>query len=770
MIENLTKIRIRMFIMKKKIFSLVIILQVVILSILLFKLLSFEDIVYDVPYADYVRTTIPDDRGGWYIDTTFPCEEDGRFVYTNDFVMDPGIYQIKVQYESDSSKSYSTVSATTNAHFGLFADQVPLPNILNEVSYQVYLFDNSSDFSVEFFYGRDGYLIAKDIQIVKTDKLLQITLFLWILFSICVDIVLYGIYKYGSFIDLINEKRTFVFLLLGAIFVSYPVFTGSMRYGIDIGFHLTRIEGLKTELLNGQLPVKMQTIWCYGYGYPVSLYYGDLFLSIPSLLRIIGFSVQFSYNTFLFLINFATLAIAYWCCNQMCRNRIISFVCAMLYALMPYRLSDIYTRSALGETIALTFLPLIAYGIWAVFTYEVTNKKFKQLWLPLIIGFTGIIQSHILTCLLVAYVIIFVCIIQIKKVFQKERFIVLSKTVIYTSLLNAWFVFPFMFSMEHLDISQPYKGKLLIQDDGARFHELFAFWGEGHLTVNSIGLCLGIGLFLYIYLYCKWSKTIHKQGLFFFMLSLLVLFTSTVHFPWNKISLLLGDFSRLVNNIQFPTRLLGIAAVLSMFCLCFALHELQLRNYKQEMKYLAFILLVLAMISAEYIMYTGNKLDDVRKVYDFAKLGRTDYCVGEYVYFEEDNYTDADYMQTRLNVNALIPGLVTASENVAFANYQKDGTATYLTCINTSELQGYIELPLLFYEQYEATTNADIRLQTQYGNNHQLRVIIPPDFFGDIVVDYKRPIWWRICDIISALAWIGVLAVLIKNRKKKVAS
>lgn len=753
--------------MKKKIVSLVIMLQIVILLIFVVKLISFEDIVYDVPYADYVRTTIPDDRGGWYIDTTFPCEADGRFVYTNDFVMDPGVYQVTVQYESDCSKSYSTVSASTNAYFGLFVDQIPLPNILNEVSYQVYLFDQTNDFSVEFFYGQEGYLIAKDIRIVKTDKLLRMELFIWILLSICIDTVLFGICKYGSFVNLLNEKRTFVFVLLGAIFVSYPIFTGFMRYGVDVGFHLTRIEGLKNELLNGQLPVKMQTIWCYGYGYPVSLYYADLFLGIPALLRIIGFSVQFSYNTFLFIINFATIAIAYWCCHRICQNRIISYVCAMLYTLMPFRLSDLYEGSTLGEAIAMTFIPLIAYGIWAVFTYEVTSYKYKQLWLPLIIGFTGIIQSHILTCVLSGYLIIFVCIIQIKKVFQKERFIVLSKTVIYTSLLNAWFLFPCIFSMDHLDIRQPYRNTIRIQDDGAKLHELFAFWGDGNVNVKGIGFCLGIGLFIYIYLYCKWSKTMRKQGLFFFMMSTLVLFASTVYFPWNKLSSFLGEHSMMINNIQFPSRLLGIAAVLAMFCLCFTLQELHLHNHTQEMKYLACILFVLGLISAEYNIYTGNKFDDVRQVYDYAKLGRTDYCVGEYVYFEEVNHTSTEFIQTKLKINELIPGLVTTSENVEYENYQKEGTATYLTCINNSESQGYVELPLLFYEQYVASTHTEEQLQTQYGNNHLLRVIIPPEFYGDIVVDYKRPVWWRICDIISAIAWIVVLSVLIKNKNYK---
>ena len=542
---------------KKKIFTTIIVLQAVVLLVLLFKFLSFEETSWDISYADYVGTTIPDDRDGWYIDTTFPCLEDGLFVYTDGLAMEPGVYRITARYETNSSKSFSTVKANTNAYFGLLADQTPLPNKLNEVSYHVYLLDETSDFSVRFHFGKEGYLIAKDIQIVKTNKLLRIQIFSWILFSACIDALLYGIYKCGTFANLLYKKKTLIFIALGAAFVSIPVFTGFMRFGIDAGFHLTRIEGLKVELMRGQLPVKMQTIWCDGYGYPVSVYYGDLFLVIPAFLRMIGFSVQMSYNVFLFLINFATIAIAYWSCKQVCHNRIISYVCAMLYALMPYRLSNMYQRSALGETTAMTFLPLIAFGIWAALTYEVKSGKYSKLWIPLVLGFTGIIQSHMLTCVLVAYVIIFVCILQIKKVFQKERFFVLAKTVIYTSLLNAWFIFPCIFSMEHLDISQPYKGKALIQESGARLEELFTFWTDGNTTVKGIGFCLGLALFIYIYIYilCKGNRKVSKQGLFFWALSILTLFASTVYFPWNKLSVLLGEYSGLVNKMQFPTRI-----------------------------------------------------------------------------------------------------------------------------------------------------------------------------------------------------------------------
>lgn len=110
---------------------------------------------------------------GWYIDTTFPCLEDGLFVYTDDLAMEPGVYRITTRYETNSSKSYSTVKANTNAYIGLLADQTPLPNQLNEVSYHVYLLDETSDFYVRFHFGKEGYLIAKDIQIVKTNKLLR---------------------------------------------------------------------------------------------------------------------------------------------------------------------------------------------------------------------------------------------------------------------------------------------------------------------------------------------------------------------------------------------------------------------------------------------------------------------------------------------------------------------------------------------------------------------------------------------------------------------
>lgn len=184
----------------------------------------------------------------------------------------------------------------------------------------------------------------------------------------------------------------------------------------DLAFHILRIEGLKEGLRSRQFPVKMQPNWLDGYGYPVSVYYGDLFLYIPAVLRLIGFPLQFSYGVFILLINLATSAIAYWCCYKVSGDRVVALVSMFFYSLNPYRLTDIYERNAIGET----------HGMYYVFNADI-ESSFKRSWVPLVIGFTGIIESHILTCVMCSFFIIFYCIIYWKRIIEKKRLLSLQK-------------------------------------------------------------------------------------------------------------------------------------------------------------------------------------------------------------------------------------------------------------------------------------------------------------------------------------------------------
>ena len=100
-------------------------------------------------------------------------------------------------------------------------------------------------------------------------------------------------------------------------------------------------------------------MWLYGHGYANSLFYCDTFLVIPAILRLIGFPMSVSYGGYICLVNLTTAVIAYICFCGIFRNRVTGMFGSMLYTLAPYRVYNIYNRSAVGEYTAMIFLPLL---------------------------------------------------------------------------------------------------------------------------------------------------------------------------------------------------------------------------------------------------------------------------------------------------------------------------------------------------------------------------------------------------------------------------
>lgn len=73
------------------------------------------------------------------------------------------------------------------------------------------------------------------------------------------------------------------------------------------------------------------------------------------------------------------------------RSKEKGLLAAFLYTLSIYRLIDLYTRAALGEGMAMIFLPLVMWGMYELFLGN--EKK----WYLAALGFTGVMQCHILS-------------------------------------------------------------------------------------------------------------------------------------------------------------------------------------------------------------------------------------------------------------------------------------------------------------------------------------------------------------------------------------
>mgnify|MGYP006968286968 CR=1 FL=1 len=492
--------------MIKKSSLYVVILVQLILIILYAKLNDHQLISINIPFHKLSGNVTAGEREGWYIDETFSNIEDEVFCSSGEIALRKGTYNITINYETNKEHNYSTATAASARMYKLFADEVRMQRSKQYVTYTIYLLEDVTDFEIRNYYCGEGYFIVRDILVNETVEYLRMKLFVMFLLFLLVDF-LWIMHRKAAFQKVSKQQYIVVMIIVAiSVFVSVHIFDGFLFNTQDLAFHLLRIEGLKEGLRSRQIPVKMQPNWLEGYGYPVSVYYGDLFLYIPAILRIIGFPLQFSYGVFIFMINLATSGIAFWCCFKISRDRAVSVVSMCLYVLNPYRLTDIYERNAIGETLALTFLPLVIYGMFNVFASDCFEKSYKKSWIPLVIGFTGIIESHILTCVICSIFVIMDCIMHWKKIFEKARFIVLAKTVIFTSLLNAGFIFPCITSMNGIAITASKRITARIQDGGVLFSELFRTYNDGSKMILSVGPAVGMVLFLYVLLYSFYRK------------------------------------------------------------------------------------------------------------------------------------------------------------------------------------------------------------------------------------------------------------------------
>ena len=94
----------------------------------------------------------------------------------------------------------------------------------------------------------------------------------------------------------------------------------------------------------------------------------------------------------------ATCLISYYCFKIMSGKRNTAVIGSALYTASMYRIIDIYIRSSVGEYSAITFLPLIACGLWKIFTEDTNSEDYSKNWIMPVIGYSGIINTHILTC------------------------------------------------------------------------------------------------------------------------------------------------------------------------------------------------------------------------------------------------------------------------------------------------------------------------------------------------------------------------------------
>lgn len=678
-----------------------------------------------------------------------------------------GCYRYTISYEGDSPGSFCWPH-TYEQFYNVLEQAVTFLQTGSHENTDEFWLNADLNVALRISYSGTGTVRVTGFVIEETAVAANIKLFSAVMFLLVIDLVLV-LLAYARTHG-ITPQRKYVIAGLAAIslFASYPFFLNYSLGGNDLFFHLARIEGIREGLLSGQFPVRINPTIYNGYGYANPVFYGEALLYIPALLRLVGFRLTTCYNVFGILINLLTCIGCYYCLDKMFKDSMVAMASTLLYVMAPYRLVNIYMRAAVGEYLGMLFLPFVAYGLFRIYTEDTEDTEYRWCFWPLLLGLSGIIQSHVLTGEMTGGLILVVCVLLLFLTLQKKRLWALVKTVLFTLLLNAWFLVPFVdFTLtEKVRVTQA-GSAALVQGTGLFLPQIMGLFPGYSLIARDaqagmagemplyLGMALVLGMILCAVMLCVVGEEERKrkrQALFFLALSVLTAWMSTVYFPWDRISTMFPRMpwvASMVSVLQFTWRFLSLCSILASIVTGFGLLLLYRREGRQTFAAAALILCLLTGISGMYLMYQCVFYGASVVQSDMQDVNTANVVTGgEYTLLYADYQAVTEIFEPRTYGSVQVNG------------YEKQGTNIRMS-VESGEDGGYVLLPLLNYKGYHVTsengTVTDRNLST--GEGAVVKVDIPAGYSGRISVRYRGFWYWRVAEIVTAgtvlyLAWI----------------
>lgn len=720
--------------------------------------------------AKYVENFNGENIDGYYVDETMVAEGEELFDYRIEIPgtnLKRGSYEVRISYSADANtNTYRTGSWSEYYQTEIGRQYVTLDFKKNECVFSMESDLDVDGYTVAVNFGGEGYIFVDNISIIETSSA-KIRNLVTVVFTILIINCLWITYKRKP--EAFNKNNITIWLILGSsvIFASLPIFTPYLFGGHDLAFHLNRIEGMKNALLSGDIPVRMHFSALEGAGYPTSIFYGDLLLYIPAVLRVLGWSVQSAYQMYILFINILTCVIVYKVFSNIFKNQWIALFGSCMYMLVPYRLECIYVRAAVGEYTAACFYPLIIYGLYLMYSGE-EEKKHDWIWFAL--GFSGVILSHIISTFVAFCVTLLFCIIKIKDTFSKEIFVKLCKAVMVTLGICAAFLIPFVdymslpvavnviarrgeFEARTATLSQllsvfPYGSQNLALQFQA---EVGSEGPEMTLALGGVLVLVPIIYGIY-YLQTEYKRSRReKLGEITLLLGGLCLFMATSYFPWNGIEELGEKVRYLMYSIQYPWRLLSAVSILWVISLTVVLNSMK-EQVKETVYYcIVTALSLLIFVSASFLLtsYMGN----ADKSYVVHEKDVNSSSIGNGEYILEGGAWEYE-------------GILYEEEKLHIAMAKRDKDVYLVECNNVTNEVQYVQVPVINYDNYTARDTASGNvLKIENGEQCRIKVEVPENFNGIIAIEYEVPWYWRLSEIISLCTISGICYVILRKKK-----
>lgn len=560
----------------------------------------------------------------------------------------------------------------------------------------------------------------------------------------------------------VSENRKYQYTLFFGVFALLfliMLFFYPLHEGHDIQSHYGRLNALYQAIKDGVFPVYFDQSMVNGYGFATRYFYGDLVL-LPFALLIPYIGIISAYKVMMIFYSLLCGLLTFVSTDKVFKNKYIAFISTILFTFSYYRLYDVYNRAAVGETICLTFFPLILWG-----AYEIIKGDYRK-WYIIAIGFTMMIFAHVNTPAIVAFTLIIFLLFNYKAFVKEPKrlyYLILAGGV--TIIFTAYFIFPLF---EQLLSNEFYfntdNGKRLTSNvifgEPVKYIIRGLFSGPTYVVPEIAGIGIVITMIICSRIFIFKDDEVKRADIYL-IIGIICLFIISPFYPWRTFPF------NIIGFIQFSWRFYAVATFI--FCIAAAVYyykalKTEKRRYIAGIPFL-FILTVIVIVNMGQVFTNERPISKVIK----PSLENEYFLYG------------GDYMPSKIpNINTFFDerandSIRSVKGNTEISNFDRSlRTISFdINVINDDKL----ELPLVYYKGYKADL---INYQPNSKNNISSVEItqsenglieIPVSQSGHVKVYFGGTFIQKISPYISLIAIILLTAYIIWfNRKNKKAN
>ena len=697
-----------------------------------------------------------------------------RRIITPDVKLLKGVYQVDVDYTSTVPNG-----STTGVYISAFDELELYPYSKSEMAYLLsgkehdsFLIHADEDTTVRIrAIMEDDCMFDVSLGAVTVTRLGMRSVLPFVIKSLflflIVDVLLAAYIFEGSALNKYCRENYVVLLGLLAmlIVVSTPLLAGDLLLGFDYRFHYYRIYSLAQGIRSGQIPTYIYPEYMNNYGYPLGLFYPDLFIYFPALLYVVGFRLETAFKLYLLFINVLTIAVSYYSFKRLARgNRAIGFVGTILFVFAMPRIAVMYSRGASGAANCYAFIPLFALGIMRLYELDKDEKHRVPPCVYIALSMSGFIATHVLGSVMAIGLAVLFMLYHWKKLANVQVWIETGKSVVLAALMSAYYIVPFLAT--YFKVSLGYDADVVrMYERAAKPAQIFSnhysitsdvqadLIGMNREMPVSIGPASLVVILLAIFVLLPVGKKFVTEGTRkvirpMLIITFLMLWVTTTLFPFKWLNLHWKWMYGIVTSFQYNYRFLAAPALLVAVMAVVILADL-FEGAALKREYLAIGTVALALMFAYQGVDMINAYTDEMPRFEFTdsfrELHLSALYNGEFV----PQGFDRSECPSTVEADALYEA------GGSFEILEQKGVKLVGYASNPSGQDVEVILPRLYYPGYKVTADGiGVPGETE---NHRIVITLPAGFSGNVTLDYAAPLYWYLADLLSLAAFVLVI-------------